>query len=90
MKYKGFCVIRHKRGNVVGVTTIATMDFLKKNEYYCTKQSFKCDVFEIMENVGGTLIVDTYRKLKYSNIQIKNTIKFDESDIEYINIETHI
>ena len=90
MKTKGFCIIRTRKDNVVNVYSIATFSFMKNNNYYKFNDSYKCDSFEILENVGGQVIIELHRKLKHSGIEIKNTLTFEQGIIEEIRIEDFI
>lgn len=90
LKYKGFCVIRTKKENVVNTYTIATYDFMKNNHYYNFDNSNQCDSFEILENVDGQLIVEVNTKMRHSGIKIKSTMTFEKGIVEEIRIENFI
>jgi hypothetical protein len=91
MKNKGFCVIRTKKGNIVNVYSIATLDFIENNKNrYDYNKSYLCDTFEILENIGGEVFIELYQKMKYSGVEIKTTIRFKNEIIEDIRIEDYI
>ena len=87
MKTKGFCIIRTRKGSTVGLKTIVTHDFIGKDHHYKFKDAYLCDSFEILENVGGSLIVKLYTKMKYSGVGIENTLKFEKGIVTEIEIE---
>ena len=90
MKTKGFCIIRTRSGNTVSMYSIATFSFIKNNKYYKFKDTQKCDSFEILENVGGQVIVRLYRKLRHSSIEIKSEVMFEKGIVTEISIEDFI
>lgn len=78
MENKGFCIIKTKKNNVVNIHTIATFDFIENNKKrYCYKKSFLCDSYRVLENAGGAIIVELFRKMKYSGVGIETTLKFE-------------
>ena len=91
MKNKGFCVIRTKKGNVVNVYSIATLDFTENNKNrYDYSKSYLCNTFEILEDMDGEVFIQLYQKLEYSGVEIKTTIRFKKDIIEDIMIEDYI
>lgn len=91
MKNKGFCVIRTKKDNVVNVYSIATLDFIENNKNrYDYSKSYLCDSYRVLENVGGAIIVELFRKMKYSGVGIETTLKFENGIVESIKIEDYI
>lgn len=90
MKTKGFCIIRTRKGNTVNVYSIATFSFMRNNKYYKLDNSYKCDSFEILENVGGQIIIHLFRKLKHSGIEIRNELTFEQGVVNEIEIEDYI
>ena len=91
MKNKGFCVIRTKKGNIVNVYLVTTLDFIKNNKNkYDYNKSYLCDTFEILENIDGEVFIELYRKMEYSGVEIKTTIRFKKGIIEHIRIEDYI
>ena len=91
MKNKGLCVIRTKKGNIVNVYSIATLDFIENNKNrYDYNESYLCDTFEVLENVGGEVFIKLYQKMKYSETEIETTIRFKKDIIEDIRIEDYI
>ena len=91
MKNKGFCVIRTKKGNIVNIYSIATLDFIENNKNrYDYNKSYLCDTFEILENIGGEVFIELYQKMEYSGVEIKTTIRFKKDIIEDIRIEDYI
>lgn len=90
MKTKGFCIIRTKKNHTANVYSIATFDFMGKNNFYKYDRSYKCDSFEITENVGGQIIIYLYRKLKHSGLEIKSELTFEQGAVEEIRIEDYI
>ena len=91
MKNKGFCVIRTKKDNIVNVYLIATLDFIENNKNkYDYNKSYLCDTFEILEHIDGEVFIELYRKMEYSGVEIKTTIRFKKGIIEDIRIEDYI
>jgi len=91
MKNKGFCVIRTKKDNVLNVISIATFDFIKKKKRkFDYNESVLCDSFEILENVGGEVIVEAHINMKHSKVDMKTTLTFEKDIIEFISVEDFI
>lgn len=78
-----------KKGNIVNVYSIATLDFIKnnKNRY---DYNYLCDTFEILENIDGEVSIELYQKMECSEVEIKTTIRFKKGIIECIRIEDYI
>lgn len=91
MKNKGFCIIRTKKDNVLNVFSIATFDFIKKKKKrFDYNKSFLCDSFEVVENVGGEVIIEMCTNMKHSKVDKQTTLTFEKDIIEFISIEDFI
>ena len=87
MKYKNsVAIVRTRKGNTVGCKMIATYRYAKlnKNQFVYDK-GYMCKDFEIIETVGGQVIVKTTDKFEFSKANITNRIVFDNvTDIEIL------
>ena len=91
MKNKGFCIIRTKKDNVLNVFSIATFSFIKKKKKkFDYNKSFLCDSFEVVENVGGEVIIEMYTNMKHSKVDKQTTLTFEKDIVESISIEDFI
>ena len=91
MKSKGFCIIRTKKDNVLDVVSIATFDFIKNNsKRFDYNKSYLCDSFEIIENVGGEVIVEINVNMKHSKVDLETVLTFEKGIIEFIRVEDFI
>ena len=55
------------------------------SEHYCIYKDYMCKEFEIVETVGGQVIVKTTDKFEFSKANITNRIVFDNvTDIEIL------
>ena len=91
MKNKGFCIIRTKKDNVLNVFSIATFSFIKKKKKkFDYNKSFLCDSFEVVENVGGEVIIEMYTNMKHSKVDKQTTLTFEKDIVEFISIEDFI
>jgi hypothetical protein len=80
-----YCIIRTRKENIVGCYSITTFNYQKIMHNQFATYSYICDKFEIMENVGGMIIAKTYQKMRYSNVEIVNTIRVNNvTDIEIL------
>ena len=81
-----YCIIRTRKGNVVGCISIATFNYQKIMSRQFATYNYICDRFEIMENVGGMIIIETYQKMKHAKVEIVNTIRINNvTDIEILS-----
>ena len=91
MRNKGFCIIRTKKDNVLNVYSVATFCFIKKKKKkFDYNKSFLCDSFEVLENVGGEIIVEMYTNMRHSKVDTKTTLTFEEGIVEFISMEDFI
>lgn len=80
--------IRSKKDTIVNCITVVTDNFMKRNNYYCFKDAFKCTYFEVYENIGGDVFIKTYTHMKHSGVAYTNEIKIDRNTIEEMRMET--
>lgn len=87
MIYKNsIAIIRTKKGNAIGCYSIFTGKYCKLQPHKFDYSGYKCDEFEILETVGGKIVVNTIKKTEISGIEIKNQLVF--SNVESIKMLT--
>lgn len=85
MIYKNsVALIRTRKGNVAGCHMVVTRRYIKlMPTSFCYKGCYICDNFEILENVGGDVVIISHDRLGYAGVDIKNRIRIQNvSDIE--------
>ena len=82
--------IKYKNGDgyIVNSVTVATKSYVKRDKYYSHKGWYICDWFEITENVGGDIFIETHTKMKHSGVVYTNTIKFNKGEVDGMKIDT--
>lgn len=69
-------IIRTRKNTVVGCHMVATRKYIQiMPSQFDFKNAYICDSFEILENVGGDVIIETNNHLKHAGIQFKNRIR---------------
>ena len=78
MKFKNsVAIVRTRKDNVVGAHMISTYGYEKENKNKFAYDGYRCKQFELMETVGGCVIVKTEETLEHSNAKITNEIIFE-------------
>lgn len=77
MTYKNSAaIIRTRNGNTVGCHMAFTHNFRKLNPNKFDYKGYQCKEFEILETVGGKVVVTTFDNLKHAEVKIINEIRF--------------
>ena len=78
MKFKNsVAIVRTRKDNVVGCHMISTYGYEKENPNQFVYDEYRCKQFELVENVGGFVIVKTEETLEHSKAKITNEIIFE-------------
>ena len=78
MKFKNsVAIVRTRKDNVVGSHMISTYDYQKENPNQFVYGEYRCEQFELVETVGGRVIVKTEETLRHSKVKITNEIIFE-------------
>ena len=78
MKFKNsVAIVRTRKGNVVGCHMISTYGYEKENQNQFVYDEYRCKRFELLETVGGCVIVKTEETFEHSNAKITNEIIFE-------------
>ena len=78
MKFKSsVAIVRTRKDNVVGAHMISTYGYEKENQNKFAYDEYRCKQFELVENVGGCVIVKTEETLEHSKAKITNEIIFE-------------
>ena len=78
MKFKNsVAIVRTRKGNVVGCHMISTYGYEKENPNQFVYDEYRCKQFELVETVGGCVIVKTEETLEHSKAKITNEIIFE-------------
>ena len=81
-----YCIVRTREGSIVGCISVATFNYQKIMPSQFATYNYICDRFEIMENVGGMIIIKTYQKMKHAKVEIVDTIGINNvTDIEILS-----
>lgn len=87
MTYKNSAaIIRTKSGNTVGCHMIFTHNYKKLNPEKFDYKGYYCKEFEVLETVGGKVVIKAFDKLNFSETEIKIEINF--SNVTEIEILT--
>lgn len=87
MKYKNsIAIIRTRKDNVAGSYIVFTDKYRKLNPNKFDYNGYFCDQFEILETVGGNVVINTVQNLIHSGVKIKNEMQF--SNVAEIEILT--
>lgn len=77
MKYKNsVAIIRTREKHTAGCHMIFTDAYWKSNPTQFDYKEYRCDSFELLNGVDGSLIVKTYSKFKHASFEAVNIIKF--------------
>ena len=78
MKFENsVAIVRTRKDNVVGCHMISTYGYEKENQNQFVYDEYKCKRFELLETVGGCVIVKTEETLENSKAKITNEIIFE-------------
>ena len=89
MKFKNsVAIVRTRKGNVVGCHMISTYGYEKENQNQFAYDEYRCKQFELVETVGGCVIVKTEETFEHSKAKITNEIIF-ENVTEVETLTTH-
>lgn len=78
MKFKNsVAIVRTRKGNVVGCHMISTYGYEKENQNKFAYDEYRCKQFELVETVGGCVIVKTEETFEHSKAKITNEIIFE-------------
>ncbi len=77
MKYTdSLMILRTRKGNTVSCHMVYTHNYRKMNPKRFDYKGYSCNHFELLENVGGNVIVKCADRLEHANIDFENVIKF--------------
>lgn len=78
MKFKNsVAIVRTRKDNVIGSHMISTYNYQKENPNQFVYGEYRCERFELVETVGGRVIVKTEETLRHSKVKITNEIIFE-------------
>lgn len=79
-------IIRTRSGNTIGCHMVFTHKYrgLKPNQF--DYKGYPCQEFDILETVGGKVVIEASDKLNYSGAEVK--IKMNFSNVTEIEILT--
>ena len=78
MEFKNsVAIVRTRKDNVVGCHMISTYGYEKENPNQFVYDEYRCKRFELVETVGGCVIVKTEETLEHSKAKITNEIIFE-------------
>ena len=86
MKFKNsVAIVRTRKDNVVGCHMISTYGYEKENPNQFVCDEYRCNRFDLVETVGGCVIVKTEETLEHSKAKITNEIIFENvTEIEIL------
>lgn len=80
-------IIRTRKDTIVGCHMIVTRKYIQlMPSQYDYKNAYVCDSFEILENVGGDVVIVAEDSLKHAGIRFKNLMRI--RNVEEIEILT--
>lgn len=80
-------IIRTRKDTVVGCHMVATRKYIQiMPSQFDYKNAYICDSFELLENVGGDVIIVAKDSLRHANVRFKNRIRI--RNVEEIEILT--
>ena len=69
-------IIRTRKDTVVGCHSVATKKYIQlMPSQFDYKNTYICDSFELLENVGGDVIIKTEDSLKHVGLEFTNRIR---------------
>ena len=87
MKYKNsIAIIRTKKDSTVGCHAVFTANYKALNQNKFDYNGYLCEQFEILETVGGKVVIKTIFRLPHSCVELKNEIQI--SNVTEIEILT--
>nr|DAI27706.1 MAG TPA: hypothetical protein [Caudoviricetes sp.] len=74
--HNSIAIIKTRKESVVSCHMVVTEEYMKlMPSQFTYKDCYICKEFEILENVGGDVVVKAYSKLENADIYYENTIR---------------
>lgn len=87
MHKNSVAIIRTRKDTVVGCHRVATKKYIQlMPSQFDYKNTYICDSFELLENVGGDVIIKAEDSLKHVGLEFTNRIRI--RNVEEIEILT--
>lgn len=79
MEFKSsIAIVRTRKDSIIGCHSIVTRNYTKfKPKQFDYKNSYRCDEFDILETVGGNVVIKTRTRLKHSKVEVLNELTFE-------------
>ena len=78
MKFKNsVAIVRTRKDNVVGCHMVSTYGYEKEKQNQFVYDEYRCRQFELLETVGGCVIIKTEEMFEHSKAKITNEIIFE-------------
>lgn len=80
-------IIRTRKDNVVGCHMVSTYGYEKAKPNQFAYDEYRCKQFDLVETVGGSVIVKTEDTFEHSKAKVTNEIIFENvTEIEILTV----